>query len=170
MLCDHCHNKEAVMRYTVVSEGRSQDYHLCADCAAEKGLAGQLGAAISSLSYLLEDLFKDLLKQEGAESTQACAGCGLDLEGFRQRGRLGCDGCYQAFAPLLRRMIRQIHGSSRHLGKIKVDRPAPEPPAEDIEALRRRMAEAVKKEEFELAASLRDRIKILEAKGDGPAV
>jgi len=159
------------MSYTIVRDGKSEEYHLCADCAAEKGLAGHLGAAISSLGYLLDDLFREASNQEGTENDVSCPGCHLDLARFRQRGRLGCDRCYQAFAPMLRRMIRQIHGSGRHLGKIKIDRPRPEAGSrgDDLQSLKSQMAEAIGREDFELAAALRDRIRILEAKGNEPA-
>jgi protein arginine kinase activator len=171
MLCDQCKSKEAVMRYTVVKDGRSEEHHLCADCASEKGLAGQLGAAISSLSYLLDDMAKEVAAQGDGTSDPSCPKCGLKLSQFRQTGRLGCGGCYQAFAPLLRRMIRQVHGSGRHLGKprARASRAGAVPQRENAETLRGELAEAVRREEFELAASLRDRIRRLEAGGDGPA-
>ncbi len=158
------------MRYTVVKDGKSEDHHLCADCASRKGLAGQLGAAISSLSYLLDDLVKEVAAG-GAEQDTACPACGLKLSQFRQTGRLGCGGCYQAFAPLLRRMIRQVHGSGRHLGKPKARTAGPgkERPADKVEVLKKELAEAVGREEFELAASLRDRIRKMEAAGGEPA-
>jgi len=171
MLCDQCKIREAVMRYTVIKEGRSEEHHLCAQCAAEKGLDNPLGLAISSLGQILDGLIKDLIN-EGQEQTISCLGCGLELSEFRSTGRLGCGQCYQAFAPLLRRMIKQIHGSSKHLGKAKVSaRPGEKAePAQSLELLREELARAVRLEEFELAASLRDQIKILESQGkDEPA-
>lgn len=159
------------MRYTVVKEGRSEERHLCAECASEKGLAGQLGAAISSLSYLLDDIIKELAAPEEDGQELFCRACGLKLSQFRRTGRLGCAGCYQAFATLLRRMIRQVQGSGRHLGKPKVQPSAARTPspAEKLALLRTEMAQAVSREDFELAATLRDRIRVLESGGDEPA-
>ncbi len=68
-------------------------------------------------------------------------------------------------APLLKR----IHGSNQHLGK------SPNPVSlkeakmsskfqEELEAVKLELQKAVKKEEFEEAASLRDKIKFLEKK------
>lgn len=159
------------MRYTVVRDGKSEEHHLCAECASEKGLAGKLGAAISSLGYLLDDIVRETAAPEGNGQELSCRACGLKLSQFRQTGRLGCADCYQAFAPLLRRMIRQVQGSGRHLGKPKAPPPeARKPsPAERLVSLRAEMAEAVGREEFELAATLRDRIRTLESGGDEPA-
>lgn len=168
MLCDQCHKKEAVMRYTVVRDGNSEERHLCADCAAEKGLAGQLGAAISSLGYLLEDIFKEAAGM-GEGLDEQCPGCGYRISEFRQTGRLGCGQCYRSFAPLVRRAIRQVHGNVRHLGKSRETAVVSSAKGDNdqLQSLRARLAEAVRKEEFEQAAALRDRIRQLEAEGYG---
>lgn len=171
MLCDQCKTREAVMRYTVIKEGRSEEHHLCAQCAAEKGLDNPLSLAISSLGQILDGLIKDLIA-EGEEQKISCLGCGLELSEFRATGRLGCGDCYQAFAPLLRRMIKQIHGSAKHLGKAKVAVVSKKKaePTQSLELLKEELARAVRMEEFELAASLRDQIRILEGQSkDGAA-
>lgn len=170
MLCDQCRKNEAVMHYTVVRDGKSEEHHLCADCASDKGLAGQLGEAITSLGFLLEDILKEAAG-DVAGLNQSCPACGLNLSQFRQTGRLGCGGCYQAFGPLVRRVIRQIHGNVRHLGKAREapDNKAMGTTISRLEDLRARLAEAVSKEEFEQAAVLRDRIRQMEQGVDGPA-
>jgi protein arginine kinase activator len=170
MLCDQCRKNEAVMHYTVVRDGKSEQHHLCADCASDKGLAGQLGDAISSLGFLLEDVFKEAAG-DGAGLDQSCPACGLKLSQFRQTGRLGCGRCYQAFAPLVRRVVRQVHGNVRHLGKARgtMAGKAAGAGAGRLEELKARLAEAVGKEEFEQAAALRDRIRQMEPGDDGPA-
>lgn len=159
------------MRYTEVKDGRAEEHYLCADCASEKGLAGKLGAAISSLSYLLDDMVKEMAAAGQGDPEAACPACHLKLSQFRQTGRLGCGQCYQAFAPLLRRMIRQVQGSGRHLGKPKsgTARTTVSGPGGLLAKIREELAEAVRREEFEQAASLRDRIRKLEAGDGGPA-
>jgi protein arginine kinase activator len=171
MLCDSCKDREAVMRYTVVKDGKSEEHCLCNECASEKGLSGPLGAAMSSLGQLLDGMIKDILAAGGEEQNITCLRCGMKLSEFRNIGRLGCSDCYRAFDPVLRRMIRQIHGSSKHLGKAKrQQRGAPSPePGQRLEQLRANLSTAIQREEFELAASLRDQIKLMEAKrADGP--
>lgn len=158
------------MHYTVVRDGKTEEHHLCADCASDKGLAGQLGEAISSLGFLLEDVFRNAAG-DSAGLDQSCPACGLKLSQFRQTGRLGCGRCYQAFAPLVRRVVRQLHGNVRHLGKTRevLAGMAAGSGVGGLEDLRARLAEAVRKEEFEQAAALRDRIRQLESGGDGTA-
>ena len=88
---------------------------------------------------------------------------------FKKIGRLGCAQCYVAFKASLAPLLKRIHGSTQHIGK------SPSPVAakelkittklqEDLEAVKSALQKAVKNEEFEEAASLRDKIKFLEKK------
>src|SRR5439155_24626497 len=86
------------------------------------------------------------------------------LKDFRESGRLGCSECYDSFAPHLRDLLRRLHGSSQHVG----ERYAP-PGAEgatdprlQLLELKEQLRPAVENENLELAAELRDRIRVLE--------
>lgn len=63
----------------------------------------------------------------------------------------------------LRELLRRLHGSSRHVGK-RYDPPAAHllEKADTVHDLRDRLRRAVDAEQFELAAELRDRIRVLE--------
>ncbi len=90
--------------------------------------------------------------------------CAATLRDFRATGRLGCARCYTSFEASLRDLLRRVHGGHKHVGKIY------QPPASQTEGgattvlseLRDRLRRAVENEQFELAAELRDRIKVLE--------
>ena len=92
-----------------------------------------------------------------------CSFCGLTFDGFRQTGRLGCPHCYETFSGHLPRLLRRIHGSTKHVGKIYLP---PDPTASDmekrLEGLRRKLERAVQSEDFERAAEIRDQIRSLE--------
>ena len=165
MLCDNCGKNEAVMQYTEVKNNAAQTRFFCQDCADEKGLSGSLGAAIFSLGELLNGMMKDIVPAVGQPEMTACPRCGMILSDFRKSGRLGCAGCYRAFAPVLRPMLRQIHGTARHLGKTPAIAPRAFAPdcGDRLPALRKELAEAVGREQFEIAASLRDQIRLLES-------
>jgi protein arginine kinase activator len=98
-----------------------------------------------------------------AEDAAACAFCGATPRDFRGTGRLGCAHCYDAMETSLRELLRRLHGSSRHVGRRY------EPPSahvahmpDSVHDLRDRLERAVAAEQFELAAELRDRIRVLE--------
>jgi protein arginine kinase activator len=106
------------------------------------------------------------VQQQGevtAEDAAVCRFCGATARDFRATGRLGCAHCYDAMERSLRELLRRLHGSSRHVGRRY------EPPATDLVArpdtvhdLRDRLRRAVAAEQFELAAELRDRLRVLE--------
>lgn len=119
-----------------------------------------------------------------SEKATTCPVCGMTYEEFRKVGRFGCAACYTAFAPHLQRLLKRVHGATRHLGRTPRGAaadtaaappqpavPAPEggSPAETVEQLRGELAEAVDSEAYERAAELRDRIAQLERGGDGSA-
>ncbi|HXG98155.1 MAG TPA: UvrB/UvrC motif-containing protein, partial [Gemmatimonadales bacterium] len=94
-----------------------------------------------------------------------CPACGSTLRDFRDTGRLGCDQCYSSFDTHLRDLLRRLHGSSQHVGE-RYDMPgaaggAGDPRSELLE-LKAQLRRAVEGENFELAAELRDRIRVLE--------
>jgi len=92
-----------------------------------------------------------------------CVFCHTTMSDFRATGRWGCARCYTTFEHGMRELLRRVHGSAKHIGKAY--RP---PQSETIEReaalgeLRERLRRAIESEQFELAADLRDRIKVLE--------
>src|SRR5216683_6734214 len=93
-----------------------------------------------------------------------CAACGGTLRDFREAGRLGCAQCYEAFATHLRDLLRRLHGSSQHVGEryaLPGAAGATDPRLQLLD-LKEQLRRAVDNENFELAAELRDRIRVLE--------
>jgi protein arginine kinase activator len=85
------------------------------------------------------------------------------MKDFRATGRMGCARCYTTFEPSMRELLRRVHGSPRHTGR------AYRPPKDEVlerasvlGELRERLRRAIEQEQFEVAAELRDRIRVLE--------
>jgi protein arginine kinase activator len=70
------------------------------------------------------------------------------------------------FEPQLRGLLRRIHGSAQHAGKLYLGEATD---ASDrigqLSSMRRRMKRAIETEDFETAAELRDQIHELEMQG-----
>lgn len=145
---------------------------LCESCAKEKGSEVEQHFGIADLLAALSDV-------EGPSSTTApgaavaakikCPRCGLTYEDFKKIGRLGCGNCYETFKISLAPLLKRIHGSNQHLGKSPNPVSMKEAKAaskfmEELEAAKLELQKAVKKEEFEEAAAIRDKIKFLEKK------
>lgn len=160
MLCDNCKERDSVVQLTqIVPEGKTL-LNLCEKCAAEKGVQTALTPKNALGEFLLA-----VQKQLPAAASEAgrCRFCSATLRDFRQSGRLGCAHCYSTFEASMRDLLRRVHGHSRHSGKRYV--PPATAPAEGsgtLAELQDRLRRAVENEQFELAAELRDRIRVLE--------
>ncbi len=165
MLCDICKTNEATVHFKGVFNNQSVKMQLCEDCAAKKGLSFAQGQPSFSLADLMSALTELPESVFAKEKSPACARCGLKYETFKSTGRLGCAECYHQFRQGLEHLLKRIHGNTLHVGK----RPAAaktkkqrEPVTENLDALRLELANAIKNEQYELAARLRDKIKVLE--------
>lgn len=163
MLCDNCGNQEAEVHLTQIVDNEMTTVHLCASCAADKGLETGGGAKSLPLTDFLAQMGKGPTIEEGA-AAGPCSYCGTTVDDFKRTGRLGCPHCYTTYEAQLRAILRRIHGSTQHLGKVYV------PPAADaadraarLAGLRHKLQRAVETEDFERAAELRDQIRDLEA-------
>lgn len=164
MQCDNCKDRPAAIHLTQIVNNSVTTVHLCEQCAEEKGV--QTGASVAKfpLSDFLASMGKGAAKQlpPGGEGVQ-CSACGSTLQDFREAGRLGCATCYESFKPHLRDLLRRLHGSSQHVGQQYVLQGQSEGGSEStLNDLREQLRRAVEAEHFELAAELRDKIRVLE--------
>lgn len=162
MLCDVCRELDASVHLNKVVHGEVKLVHLCPKCAAEEGIQAPLPATPKNVIGEFLHAVQQQALADKAESSR-CSFCGLTLKDFRSTGRLGCAHCYGAFEGSLRELLRRVHGSSQHVGR-KYLPPAPEilEKATTVGELRDRLRRAIANEEFEVAASLRDKIKGIE--------
>jgi len=168
MQCDRCGGRPAAIHLTQIVNNSVTTLHLCETCAAEKGV--QTGASVAK--FPLSDFLASMGKgAAGALPTTTddtpCGFCGATLKDFREAGRLGCPHCYASFETHLRDLLRRLHGSSRHVGEVylppEATRTAGAPSERgELGELRDQLRRAVEAENFELAAELRDRIRVLD--------
>jgi len=162
MVCENCGSTDAVVHLTQIVNNEMSTHHLCEKCAAEKGLESTPETTNMPLMDVIAQMTQDTV-QESEPSESECSFCGLTFDGFRQTGRLGCPHCYETFSDHLPRLLRRIHGSTKHVGKVYLP---PDPSASEmekrLEGLRRKLERAVQSEDFERAAELRDQIRDLE--------
>jgi protein arginine kinase activator len=163
MVCDNCGSSDAVIHLTQIVNNEMKNLHLCEQCAAEKGLDGSQVPANFPLTDFLAQMGEGPQSREGSTVRETCSFCGLSFQEFRDSGRLGCPHCWTTFEPHLRGLLRRVHGSTRHVGKVYL---SPDPSVSErekrLEGLRRKLRRAVEMEDFERAAELRDEIRTLE--------
>lgn len=178
MLCEECQKREATVHYTKVVNSQKTEYHLCEQCAREKGeldfsLGFEPGFSIHNLLAGLLDMSNPSLQVEKkATKDSQCPKCGMSYAQFSQSGRLGCGDCYAAFQRQLEPLLRRIQGTSTHGGKVPGRQGGTLKLEREIGRLSRELEKAVEQEEFEMAAELRDQIRELRqqlAEGQGGA-
>lgn len=175
MLCDECGKNKATVHLTEIVNEQITKLNLCEVCAKEKGSHVEQHFGIADLLSALSDVEAPapsagaIAGAPPAAAKNKCANCGMTYEDFKKIGRLGCGECYQVFKPSLLPLLKRIHGSNLHMGKTPDPQHVKEQKVasrlhDELDAVKQELAKAIKKEEFEEAAALRDKVKFLEKK------
>lgn len=92
----------------------------------------------------------------------SCPSCGFRWEDFARTHRIGCPKCYEAHTQDLLPTLSRIQPGISHSGR------RPQPSEMDLknrlQKAKTELAQAVKNEDFETAAALRDQIAELDTK------
>jgi len=164
-LCEKCKVNPASVQIIQIMNGKKEQRLLCQKCAQEENLLG--GSLLSGIFNMPAWLGHAAQAQESHTGSQerTCHGCGLTFSEFLQTGFLGCPECYQEFSDLLQPTVRKIqHGNEIHRGirpSGGVTMPVNPEVTDPVELLKRQLDEAIRSEEYERAAQLRDEIRTL---------
>lgn len=172
MLCQSCQKKQANTHIKTIVNGDLTEMNLCSECAAKLGY-GNMFDHMFDIGSLMSGFMGEPSYALAAE--KKCPKCGMSFAQISKSGRVGCTECYDVFYDRLLPSIKRIHGNTLHTGK-RLRKPelasggtegAVQTAEENItetERLNVELKEAVKNQEFEKAAQLRDKIKELNAK------
>jgi len=165
MKCQKC-DKPATFHITDLVDGKPNELHLCEECA-HKFLAPAVDEAGESLPTMAGLLAQHLAVGETAEELArldevTCPVCGISFLEFRKQGRLGCPHDYVCFANELEPLLLNIHGETRHVGKVPKRCSNNAEQQTQLIVLRRQMKDAVAAEDYERASQLRDEIRAIE--------
>lgn len=158
MMCENCGKNPATTHLKTVVNGMIHENHLCSFCAANSGY-GNLGGL--SLTNMLASMFGESISN-GKPVSKRCECCGASFSDIAQSGRVGCSECYTTFRKELLPSLNRLHGKAIHIGNTPNEERKKESAADKIKKLKLKLADAIKAEEFEDAAKLRDEIRALE--------
>ena len=156
--CHKC-TKPATYHITeVVSDEHYEELHLCEECYHKFFYEPQQAGSVQKGEggAFEESEEANLLNQ------RECPICGIKFVEFRNSGRLGCPHDYQEFREELAPLLENIHGETRHCGKTPRRLPQNKQTQTELIQLRKQLQQAVTREAYEEAASIRDRIRKLE--------
>lgn len=172
MLCNICNKNPATVHLTEIVDNQMNELHLCEECARQKSAQMESQFGLSELLAGLAEFGKPTSgKDKEQQVNLKCPACGLTYADFKKIGRLGCGNCYEAFKKYLAPLLKRIHGSSQHVGKVpsklgaaQAAKVRSKTSVPDLQDLKLRLQKAIEDEAFEEAARLRDQIKELENK------
>ena len=159
MICQRCKKHKATVHLTDLVNNENRD--LCEQCAVEEGITFKQHVPINEL------LTSFVMNQAGAQEVAdlTCEECGMTFAEFRAQGLLGCPHDYEAFSEALESLIARVHQDGRHhVGKVPTSAGKGIKRQHELMRLRRELSSAVEREDYELAARLRDEIQAMESK------
>ena len=169
MKCQRCGVNEASVSYTQIINGEKTKLVLCDECANELNIG-------MNFKFDFNDVFGTFFDEPSFVKTLempkpiACDVCGTTYDDFVKTGMFGCENCYRVFSNRLDNVLKRLHGSDRHVGKKLILNPSKSVVTTknkskgEIDKLKEELQECIKKEEYEKAAEIRDKIKKLEKK------
>lgn len=172
MKCQNCGKHEANVKYVQMINGEKDEMFLCEKCAKDMNIDMNF-----DMHFGFDNIFSSLFSGETfvkpieLSDELSCDVCGMKYDDFARTGMIGCENCYKVFSKRLENVIKKLHGNNRHIeaSNKKVANTVKHPKKnenvkEQIEALRKEIDECIKIEDYEKAAILRDKIKVLEKK------
>ncbi len=159
MLCQSCEKKQATTHIKTIVNGELKEYNLCSECAQKLGY----GSFFGSFGFDLDKLFGSFMEgKSGTGGKKRCQCCGSSFEDIAKSGKIGCAECYEVFRDELMPSVQRIHGRTNHTGKLAHAAGTEVKIKNEIAKCRYELEKAIKAQEFEKAAELRDRIRELE--------
>lgn len=158
MQCQMC-DKQATVHLTEIVNGTQVERHLCEACAQNEGITIKTHVPISEL---LTNLMTAQQETRNAKEIH-CDQCGMSWSDFRKRGLLGCPNDYVAFDKRLRPLIERAQDDAGvHVGRVPRHGRSGISQQAKLVRLRQELTRAVEQENYEGAATLRDKISQME--------
>jgi len=164
MLCDDCRQRVSTIIHIGKREGEKKILHLCQVCIEKRGipipvLRNPVQLETGSTEMMKQLAEEGILDRRDPSDSEMCTACGWSLGNLRETGLLGCPHCYTSFESQLMILLKKLHGSDSHLGKVYTQEGEWPQKEEDEIILKSALEEAIKMEEFEQAAQIRDRLR-----------
>jgi protein arginine kinase activator len=175
MICELCKKNPATIHIQELVDNQKKSMHICTECAEKKTNSPLLFDGNFNLAEILYSIseqmglpgfgLKPLIgeetekKEPQEQETITCMKCGWTLSQLRKTGRLGCPQCYKSFSEVLNDAFETMHRGKLHVGKKpggKIN--ASSTIMLEVMNLKKELEELVKREEYEKAAVVRDKI------------
>lgn len=160
MKCDLCRDRTAVVFVQQVSKEGSLELHLCEICAKEQGFSTTDNKIDITLGGLFSNLFEKKIPIE-INKVVSCQICGTTFAEIKKNGKVGCSTCYQQFRSEIISYMRSEGVDISYTGSLPEKLEIFNTSKTDPASLRKELQEAIEREDYELAAYYRDRLRML---------
>ena len=159
MMCEKCGINPAAVTLTQVINGKKTVKKLCVSCAQENNIYKDLNMDLG-FSNLFSSFFNE--GEQSRSVDEKCPLCEMTRSELIKTGKGGCALCYTTFEAAMTPLLKKIHLTNTHTGKVPGK---PGSASENkIDLLKAQLKEAIEKEEYEKAARLRDEIMEMEGR------
>ena len=171
MNCHMCGEREATIHLLELINGQQKSVWLCGICASgrpdmpqvdPKGEPGRGAGDSPTLASFLGQI-TDSDHQPAAVA--ACPVCGYEIKTFQATNRLGCAACYPHFRRQIDPIVARYHRHASHLGKAPRQADGRASRQGEMTRVRVALEKAIRAENYEEAARLRD---IMRGLADAP--
>lgn len=169
MMCEICHANDAVLHVQQIVNDERKELHMCRECAEKKGFFQDLVTLDFSLDAIANVKPEKVQKERRKEHTKKneafrlrCSVCGFQFSDVNEEFRLGCSECYVEFKELLMPIIHGAQAGIQHTGKTPNHDSKTIKRERTRKGLTKRLTQMLKREDYEGAARIRDRIRQLE--------
>jgi protein arginine kinase activator len=165
MKCDKCGSPNVVTKIVIQNDKGTEELNLCPVCfqsfvkdhpGISSGPAGKSvnEFLVGALNYLNNGL-KSLNEKENItqSDTRICPACSNPFMRIKKERMAGCSKCYVFFKEEIDNFLYRTTGKHYPDNELAPDDPA------SIESLKNRLSEALRSENYEMAAALRDKLK-----------
>lgn len=161
MLCDKCKKNQAAVYFEQITNGEKVEFNLCYKCSLDFQTPMFFNNVLNGILLNINTLNNNEINE------LKCQTCGLYYNEFRKRGKLGCNSCYSSFKKELNAIFKNIQFNSEHKGKFPKKSGAEILRKREIANAKKILKKAIENEEYEEAAYLRDKIRLMEQKIKG---
>lgn len=166
-LCEICGKNEAVIHVQQIMGSEIIELRLCEECAEKKGISGENTNLDFSISELLTGLLNITSEVKNDKDQSFCRNCGMTYKEFQKEGKLGCPECAQVFRKDIYTILESISGTHQHIGRYPKKLREFKKLLIDKTEMKQKLQEAIKNEDYEAAAIIRDKIHALEQASEG---
>lgn len=161
-MCEVCNTNRANIHITEIVNNAKNEVHLCEECASQKGI-------MQKVQYSMQNLMVNAVEQKAGKAVKEmqslrCSNCGLTFQQLRSKVRLGCSHDLEVFKEWMVPFLEKVHdGATSHVGKVPKTASQTAQRENTLLKLKAELEHAIKSEDYEKAAQVRDEIKKVEA-------